>query len=184
MRASATVSSEPSLATLMQSTRWPNTAVEHSQRQAEHNPNWPWDHHKHFVEPVDSAYTQHATGWALKSSTMHDHSDVNLATRQEDHQQQQQFADYWSQQDDTLLSPYLPGHQGPQSRPDSSPAVSIEPAQSYHEGMSVNSRSQLWAQELQCSLAHSGLSIFSLLQEQLQPEVTWDFLKSWRMTVC
>ena len=49
-------------------------------------------------------------------------------------QQQQQFMDYWSRQDDRILSPYVLGYHAQEPRPHSPPALSSGLASSQHEG--------------------------------------------------
>ena len=125
----------------MQDLRWSNNTADQIQQQTAQGNNWLWERHKHTAS-AEPAFAQAATAWALKSSLMQPSAGMDYGSHH-DGDMQQQFADYWSQQDDAVLSPYLPGYQENQSRPDSSPAVSIEPVQSQHEGLSSTKVSKL-----------------------------------------
>lgn len=119
---------------------WQYSAPGESQFPTVESSFWLWDGHpKSGVEPAVEA-VQDASAWALKSGKLHQTPGMRYATdstpgHSEDQHQQQQFADYWSRQDDKMLSPYMPGYQLKEERPHSSPALSTELATGHQEGM-------------------------------------------------
>ena len=95
---------------------------------------WLWEGHpKQFLKPV----AEDAAAWAVKSGKLQQQSGMRYANSsmpsQMNEQHQQQFLGYWSQQDDRILSPYMPGYQSQEPRSNSSPGLSIEPVTG-HQG--------------------------------------------------
>ena len=125
---------------LMHHQSWQYSAPGESQFPTVESSFWLWEGHpKSAVEPVVEA-VQDASAWALKSGKLQQTPGMRYANNStpghsEDQHQQQQFADYWSRQDDKMLSPYMPGYQLKEERPHSSPALSTELATGHQEGM-------------------------------------------------
>lgn len=110
---------------------------------------WLWEGHPKSFQPADvTAETkQDAQSWACKLGKVQHRPEMQYVStsaagkmddnhqhqHQEQQQQQQQVMDYWSRQDDRILSPYMPGYQAQQSRPHS-PALSSGLASSLREG--------------------------------------------------
>lgn len=115
---------------------------------------WLWEGHpKNCAEPPVEA-VEDAAAWALKSGSLQQKAGMRYANsstpgRLEDQHQQQQFAEYWSRQDDRILSPYMPGFQCQDSRPHSSPALSIEPLAGPQEGVLCRRTPKLTASNVQ-----------------------------------
>lgn len=103
---------------------------------------WLWEGHpKGFQPSVVTAETkQDALSRALKLGKVQYRPEMQYASTSAANnmdEQQQQFMDYWSRQDDRILSPYMPGYQAQQSRPHS-PALSSGLASSLREGKSAH----------------------------------------------
>ena len=104
---------------------------------------WLWEGHPKSFQPSDvTAETkQDALSWACKLGKVQHRFEMQYAGTSapgsmdddQQQQQQQQFVDYWSREDDRILSPYMPGYQAQQSRPHS-PALSSGLASSLREG--------------------------------------------------
>ena len=101
---------------------------------------WLWEGHPEgFQASVVTAETkQDAPSWALKLGKEQyrpemQYASTSAADNMDEQQQQQQFMDYWSRQDDRILSLYMPGYQAQQSRPQS-PALSSGLASSLRDG--------------------------------------------------
>ena len=112
------------------------TAPPESLRQTGENSFWLSEGHpKPSLKPVTEA--EDAAAWAVKSGKLQQQSGMRYANSsmpsQLNEQHQQQFSGYWSRQDDRILSPYMPGYQCQEPRPNSSPALSIEPVTG-HQG--------------------------------------------------
>ncbi|DBA73121.1 TPA: hypothetical protein ACH3X2_010057 [Trebouxia sp. C0005] len=106
------------------------TAPTESLSQTGENSFWLWEGHpKQILKPITEA--EDAAAWAVKSGKLQQHFGMRYANSpmpgQLNEQHQQQLLGYWSQQDDRILSPYMPGYQSQELRPNSSPALSIEP---------------------------------------------------------
>ena len=101
---------------------------------------WLWEGHPKSFQPSDvtSETKQAASSWALKLGKVRQrpemqHANTSAAGNADDQQQQQQFMDYWSRQDDRILSPYMLGYQAQQPTTHS-PALSSLLASSLQEG--------------------------------------------------
>ena len=120
---------------------------------------WLWEGRPKNLQPlgVTAEAKQAAPSWALKLGKVQHRPEMQYAStsaagnvdeqqqqqqhhqqqqQQQQHQQQQQqqqFMDYWSRQDDRILSPYMPGYQAQQPRP-YSPALSSGLASDLREG--------------------------------------------------
>lgn len=120
---------------MMHTHNWQYTAPSESLCPTGERSFWLWEGHpKQFAEPAAVA-AESASAWALKSGELQQQAGMRHAVpSQPDDQHQQQLADYWSQQDDRILSPYVPGYQFQDSGPHTSLAVSIEHETGRQEG--------------------------------------------------
>lgn len=120
---------------MMHTHNWQYTAPSESLCPTGERSFWLWEGHpKQFAEPAAVA-AESASAWALKSGELQQQAGMRHAvSSQPDEQHQQQLAEYWSQQDDRILSPYMPGYQFQESRPHTSPAGSIEHETGRQEG--------------------------------------------------
>ena len=129
------------------------TAPPESLRQTGENSFWLWEGHpKQSLKPVTEA--EDAAAWAVKSGKLQQQSGMRYANSsmpsQLNEQHQQQCSGYWSRQDDRILSPYMPGYQCQEPRPNSSPALSIEPVTG-HQGTLLSCCSCAFSMHLHAS---------------------------------
>ncbi|DBA86194.1 TPA: hypothetical protein ACH3X1_005701 [Trebouxia sp. C0004] len=122
------------------------TAPTESLSQTGESSFWLWEGHpKQFQKPVAEA--EDAAAWAVKSGKLQQQFGMRYANSsmpsQLSEQHQQQFLGYWSQQDDRILSPYMPGYQSQEPRPNSSPALSIEPVTDIRNQGSLEARADM-----------------------------------------
>jgi len=169
------------------------TAPTESLSQTGESSFWLWEGHpKQFLKPVAEA--EDAAAWAVKSGKPQQQFGMRYANSsmpgQLNEQHQQQFLGYWSQQDDRILSPYMPGYQSQEPRTNSSPALSIEPVTG-HQGtlLSCAFSMRLHAPDfILCSLWRPAcfmtLSCCICMQVLLRQGLTWCFQKNLKITTC
>ena len=179
----------------MHNQQWQCTAPPQSLSQTGENSFWLWEGHpKQFYKPLTEA--EDAAAWAVKSGKLQQPSGMRYANSpmpsQLNEQHQQQFAGYWSQQDDRILSPYMPGYQCQEPRSNSSPALSIEPVTG-HQGTLFSCCSCAFSMHFHaprfilCSFWRPAcfmmLSCCTYIQV-LRQGLTWCFQKNLKMTTC
>lgn len=106
----------------MRDQSWQYLSSANSQLTPTDTDSWLWEGRPKSFQPscVVAETENHAPSWTVtiqRKSEMQ-HANTSFPGTLDD-QQQQQFMDYWSRQDDRILSPYMPGYQAQPARPHS-----------------------------------------------------------------